>query len=416
MSASSLAEDYGLNGDAATQQNGKQKKFDIVPSTDPTTLAILKAREDAIKDRRLKGQHAKFIIAIIDRCLHPRHFHDYERGVCCAADSVTSKLVGVSRRTISTYRAHEATAKYIWCSLEPRPDKWPMTKYHLVCLHGPKPQRRTEWRDGGASYAEGGSGRAPLQADAAKRGRDKIFAALKAKRAQATLPLKGGMAVVPTPPPAGEIAPPVGSVRRLKAPKIEVLQAISARARKFFPQTAEAGFCGQQKPASADSGNGLLRSAEADFSGGEKPTSPVSRSGDRRTAEANGSHKETQLRELRASKERGKPPAPEKTFLEAIKERHADLADWLETFNGAYRSKVEKSRERIAAQMRIATPNQKPLLKRKVAALDELLDGPAPPPAEKPGATAKAAKPPPTAEEGAAIAAAMRKAVAEATR
>lgn len=412
MSAS-LAAEY-LGDEAPQKKNGHDPKFNIVAATDPATLAMLRSRDAAIKDRRLRGQHAKFVIASIDRCSQKAFYGEHGRGVCVTADSVMAAIVGVSRRTVIAYRSHAATADYLWFSKETRPDKWPITKYHLTCLHA-APKQRTEWTDQGASYAAGGVGRGGPNPEKAQIGREKIYAALKKKREQKLLALQGGVAVVPPtplpPPVIPPVTPPVCSSPRLKLPEKSVLQAISHRARNYFLPTGEAGFSCQEKRASPDKRSGLLPSREAGFSGGEKPVAPVKRSGLHRTGEANCEHKETQLRAESLSLERGKPPAPEKSFLEAIKERFPDLAPWLETFNGAFRSKVEKSRERIAVQFRAAAPNQKPLLKRKMAALDELLDGPSAPPAEKPAKVAASAATLPPKEEWAKGVKALREAI-----
>ena len=422
----SAAHDYGFSPDAPqTNGNGGHaaKVFSLKPAADPDTLAILRSREAAMADPDLNAPEKAFLTFAFDRCLNPRHYaENFRKGIAAVADSIVAKIFGVKERTVWNWRHNvrkiagrdvhgSAVRKYVWFSKFARPDKWAVTLYHLTCLH-PAPAERTEWTDGGASYAGGAAARqAQCDPAAAASGREKRNAALAAKRAQGALPLQGGIAVVPAP----VSPPPDGRKRGLRLPKSADFRRISADARNSVRLATEKLFGGQPKNSSADSRKTLRRTAEELFGSAPKNSSAHSRNGLPPSAEAGCEHKEPQIGEKRGSKEGGSPPAPEKTFLEAIKERFADLAPWLEGFNGAFRSKVEKSRERIAAQLRAAAANQRPLLKRKLAALDELLDGPAPPPPDaasvtRPAALAPARKPAGPVKSLPEVIAAMREA------
>jgi len=292
--------DPSTNGNGNGHTNGHDQIFRLQRTTDPDTLAILKSREAALKDPKLNRSEKSFVCFAIDRALHPDAYRNFEKGVTCIADSIVAEIFGVTERTVYNWRHNEAIRAYIWFSKTRRPDKWAMMVYHLSALH-PPPVEKTEWIDpAGGSYAAGAKARPPEpNPDKAAQGRATRNARLATKRAQQTLALPGGLAVV-----TGNSAPP-------PLPESAVLQGISADSRSNFRPTAETDFGSQPKPISADSRNGFRLTAETNFGCEPKPISAVSRKTLRSPAETGCRYKEPEkeLQKLTKKGGEGTPPS-----------------------------------------------------------------------------------------------------------
>jgi len=255
-----------------------QRKFEIKQATDPDTLLILHARDNALGDEKLSRSVRAFVCLVIDRALHPG-FND-EKGVVCMADSIVAKKLGVTVRTVYDWRHWAGIEKYVWFSKKGRPNMWPMMVYHLACLH---PAPRHDYKtDAEGTYAGGATDRMSPAEEIAARGREKRNAALAAKRAQKTLPLQGGIAVV------------TGSSNGTHPPESHGFRSISAEARKFVRLWTEKNFGPPPKKTSAESRRKLRQPAEENFGSEPKKTSAVGRSEERQPAEANCSHLEPQ--------------------------------------------------------------------------------------------------------------------------
>ncbi|HWH79906.1 MAG TPA: hypothetical protein VNT76_21140 [Candidatus Binatus sp.] len=281
---SSAAHDYGLH-ESNGNGNGdgkKPKPFGLHAIPDPDTLAILKSRDDAIHDKDLSASEKNFVVFAIDRATQYKFYQEFKKGITCIADSVVAEALGVTERSIYNWRHNPDVGRYLWFSKTRRPDKWAMMLYHLVCLH-PVPATRHEWKDrnGGGSYAGGSKARQaePDAADAA-RGREIRNAKLAAKRAQKTLPLTGGIAVV------------TGNFTPVQGLENTNLQAFSADCRNNFRPTAETPFGSQPKPVSADSRNAVRLTAESPFGSEPKEISAASRKTVLPTAETECHYKE----------------------------------------------------------------------------------------------------------------------------
>src|SRR6266496_2477000 len=71
------------------------------------------------------------------------------RGVVAISDTVNANKFGVSNRTIYTWKKTVEGCGYFWITDQYRPNMWPLTTYHLTCLH-PPPRGRTT--DNGGTY------------------------------------------------------------------------------------------------------------------------------------------------------------------------------------------------------------------------------------------------------------------------
>src|SRR6185436_14644305 len=79
-------------------------------------------------------------------------------GVVTMSDTVLAEVFRVSNRTIYTWKKTVADCEdYFWLTQQFRRNMWPITTYHLTCLH--RPQRTKTDRDG--TYGSDGSGRPP---------------------------------------------------------------------------------------------------------------------------------------------------------------------------------------------------------------------------------------------------------------
>lgn len=316
--------DERTNGNGHFNGNGhsngqpfRQKNFEIKPSTDPDTLKILEARDKALGDPALSRPVRAFVCFIVDRCLNPR-FYD-EKGVVCMADSIAAEKFGVTVRTIYDWRHWPGIDRYFWFSKKGRPNMWPMMVYHLTCLHAaPRFEQRT---DAGGTYAGGASDRVAPGQDVAAVGREKRNAALASKRAQKTLPLSGGIAVVEG--AKVPVAPgPIGSRPAIRLPKSARFRAISAQARKMFRRIAEESFGPPPKKISAGSRSKFRPGAEENFGGEPKKISAGSRNGLQPSAEADCRHLESQIGDSGVSLRGGEGKPPQDGTWEA------DFKEW----------------------------------------------------------------------------------------
>lgn len=336
------------------------RKFEITRATDPDTLLILHSRDAALGDPALSRPVRAFVCFVIDRALHPG-FND-EKGVVCMADSIAAKKFGVTVRTIYDWRHWPGITKYLWFSKKGRPNMWPMMVYHLACLHAaPRLDNRT---DADGTYAGGASDRVAPGADVAAIGRERRNAALAAKRAQKTLPLVGGIAVV------------TGSEPPFRFPKSATFRAISAQARNLFRRMAEENFGPEPKKISAESRRKFRQGAEENFGGEPKKTSAAGRSDSPVPAEADCRHLEPQSRVLSVSNE-GEALPPRLAALPEL--LRADVIAWAKTLPGTFRSKLEKQRSRLEAQRQAMRKSvARDVVAAKIECLDREIDGPLP--------------------------------------
>ena len=371
-----LPDSSELNGNGNGHENGKEQVFTLKKAVDPDTLLVLEARDMLLKDRRLNRPQQAFGCFLIDRALNPR-FYD-AKGVVCMADSIAAAVFGVTERTIYDWKWAVEEHGYFWITKKGRSNMWPMTTYHLACLH----KRHQEYKTDADGTYGGTKVRATPNDELAAQGRAARNAALARKRAQKTLPLMGGIAVV------------TGSAAAVPEVKNSNLKAISAAPRKNVRLPAEANFGSEPKKISALSRRKLRPGAEENFGSEPKNTSGQSRSAPPPTAETDCGHIEPQIREKEGSlREGGIPPA--------VAPLEKQISEWRDSLNGSYPSRLEKTRTRLLQQRQgMRKSEARDVLDRKLAILTELLDGPLPayePPA-KPVAKAAPEKPMTTEE------------------
>jgi len=273
------AEEFNGNGHAhgngnGNGHNGHAKIFSLKPATDPDTLAILDARRSALAeptDRLNRSMKACFC-EILDRALDPRFFD--AKGVVTISDSVLAQTFSVSNRTIYTWKKRIEDCGYVWLTQKWKSNMWPITTYHLSCLHKPKRDGKTD-TDG--TYGGGRFRSAPVNPGLGAR-----------KPGQPALPLPGSRQAppLPTPPEGLPGSPPT-------PPESESadLHGISALGRKKLRVSPEENFGSEPKPASGESRSQLRARAEASFGSEPKPASGESRSQLRAGAEASFRHK-----------------------------------------------------------------------------------------------------------------------------
>lgn len=319
--------------------------FTLAPKTDPDTLAMFTARRSARADARLTTSMKACFDEIADRSFNPE-FYD-AKGIVTISDSVLAEIFGVSNRTIYTWKRRIEECGYAWTSMKFKSNMWPLTTYHLSCLHKQLRQQRTD--------ADGTYGGRKFRQPPANPG-------LGARQPrQCSLPLPGSRSPAPEPESAD-------------------LQGISGESGKKLRLSAEANFGSEPKPISGESRNKLRARAEANFGSEPKLISGESRSQLPARAEADFQHRKDKVTGSGTSKGGKGTEAPPADAFEV----------WDNSLIGRFPSHLEKMREKFRSQVKLASPAGRALLKRKIARLDELLDGPQPEWAEKPVAAGPA--------------------------
>lgn len=132
--------------------NGQAKIFSLKPATDPSTLAILESRNRALADETLTRSIKAAFCFILDRSLDPAFFDHGQRGVVTISDTVIAEVFGVSKRTVFTWKRRLEDCGYVWLTRRPKSNMWPITTYHLSCLHKPRREAKT---DSDGTYGSG---------------------------------------------------------------------------------------------------------------------------------------------------------------------------------------------------------------------------------------------------------------------
>jgi hypothetical protein len=282
--------EYGFqNGQQNGNGNGHAKIFSLKPATDPDTLAILDARRNATADRRLTPSMKNLFTAIVDHALHPG-FYD-TKGVVTLSDSVLGQVLGKSNRTIYTLKKKLAEVGYVWLTQKFKSNMWPITTYHLTCLHKPRVSERT---DSDGTYGTGKGRHAPMNPGLGAR-----------RPGQPGLPLPGSR----TTHQEGES---------------EDLLRIAGDGGETLRPTPEENCGSDPKKTSGESRSKLRAGAEVNFGSEPKKTSGESRSALPAPPEADCQHLETQNRVNRGTESKtvirlgnravsvpdGKPAAP----------------------------------------------------------------------------------------------------------
>lgn len=339
--------------------NGHAKVFSLKPAIDPATQAILEARDHALRDERLNRPMKAFFCLVLDRSLDPAYYHPHPRGVVTLSDTVLAEDFRVSNRTIYTWKRKIEECDYFWLTAQFRKNMWPITTYHLTCLH--RPQRGRTDRDG--TYGSAGVGRPPPQNPG-----------LGARRpGQPGLPLPGSR---PTP----------------RKPKNADLLRISGGSGKTLRLSAEENFGSEPKNISGESRSQLRARAEENFGSEPKKTSGESRSPLRARAEADCQHIEGETTKEgdrdRGGEGEGAPPDQK-------------FEQWSREVETMFPSKLRKLQGELKEKLATARTNQaRHEWKRRLAVVDERLLGGKVEDAPQPKPAAPAPKPKePTSED-----------------
>jgi hypothetical protein len=320
------------NGDANGNGNGHQKIFSLSPGVDPDTIAVLEARRACRADQRLNRSMKACFDEIADRALNPS-FYD-TKGVVTISDTALAEIFMVSNRTIYSWKHQIAECGYVWLGKKFKSNMWPLTTYHLSCLHKKPAMQRT---DSDGTYGARRYRSAPVNPGLGAR-----------SPGQAQLPL-------------------AGSRKGNEEPKSEDLQVISAETRKNVPLSPEENFGSEPKPASGESRNGFRARAETDFGSEPKPASGESRNGTPVRAEANCRLKKAKVIGSGTSLggKRGSPP---------------DLGfdEWKKGLKGTFPSKLRDLQHELTAKIQSCrSDDARKEWKRRLAAVEEVrLGGP----------------------------------------
>jgi hypothetical protein len=262
--------------------NGTSKVFSLKPATDPDTIAVLEARRECRADERLNRSMKACFDEIADRALNPS-FYDL-KGVVTISDTALAKVFQVSNRTVFTWKMALVSAGYVWLTSKFKSNMWPITTYHLSCLHRQRAQSKTD-----ADGTYGGEKVRPGQTSKTLGAR---------KPGQPLLPLPGSRAL----PPEGKSAEN---------------QPISGETRKKLPVSPETDFGSDPKPASGETRSQLRGRPETNFGSDPKPASGETRSEFRVRPEADCRHKKAKGQGEVGIERKGGADAPPQSSWEA---------------------------------------------------------------------------------------------------
>lgn len=284
--------EYLPNGNGHSNGNGHQKVFELTRTIDSDTIAVLEARRACRADQRLNRSMKACFDEIADRALNPS-FYD-AKGVVTISDTALAEIFCVSNRTIYSWKHQIAQCGYVWLGKKFKSNMWPLTTYHLSCLHKKPAMQRT---DSDGTYG-------------ARRFR--------------SAPVNPGLGARQ---PGQPILPLAGSRNGNGDHKSADLLAISAEGRKNVPLSPEENFGSEPKPASGESRNGFRARAEESFGSEPKPVAGESRSGTPARAEADCRLKKAKVEGKGILKGVGAPPAADLDVERAFKEWEKRLDD-----------------------------------------------------------------------------------------
>jgi hypothetical protein len=272
---------YNGNGNGHHENgNGKTPAFQIKPATDPQTFVILDARRNALADERLTRSEKAAYCEILDRSLNPSLYDQKGRGIVTISDASLAELFRVTVRTIYTWKQNLIAAGLVWISKQFRPNMWPLTTYHISCLHRRPPAGKT---DAEGTYGKSDTFRPPPTPG------------LGARR-----PGQRGLALPGTRTPA----PPLSEVATAADPKNAEIQPISALARNALRLSAEEKIGSEPKLRSAQSRRKDRLRAEEKIGSEPKLRSAQSRSEDRPPTDPDFGHLQPQIRVTRGPEDK----------------------------------------------------------------------------------------------------------------
>ncbi len=353
----SARHEYGLD----ERHSEPEKKFSIQKAPiDPDTLAIFEARRNAFAEPRRRMDRAKYMFAeIVDRAMNSRCPGFLRKGSVIIPDSELARKFGVWESTIYNWKRQLCLCGYIWIEKQYRSDRWPITVYHLACIHQ-RPNFNTQNPDGtsnvgGARSAPGKVGEPTGNLD--EKGNPKVWSHGARKPGQKSLPL------------ATPHVPPVPWNDRPTDPEKAKIRAIVAAttASDWLPATTCTGCEPQLNPADSHNGHRLTAGAERGPQPHQNGAESHNAAGLPATTERG--HKRDSDRRLSHSESLGGETPPPDQELEA----------WKRKYRTAYEREIAPVKSELQAGMAAAAEEDKPWFKVRLDYLKSLRTGGTPP-------------------------------------
>jgi hypothetical protein len=324
------------NGNGHANGNGHQKAFNIVPAKEDTTGKILGVRDQVIADTRMDPGARLMFCYLLDQAVREGSY-DYF-GVVTHSQTYLARVLGCSPRTIWNYKDQLITHGYVWVTLKPMPNMIGMDCYHISILckrqHADKTTAEGFWGNG--------SGRALWKNPGL------------GAREPGQLHLRGNLLR-----------------RSLETSKNANLPENAGESGTGLPVSTETGCHGEPKQVATARSNPLPRATETGCHGEPKQVATGNRNRLPRTTETGCQHKKAKAVVKASQSIKGGVPPPESSDDQAFR-------IWFESLTGSFPSRLEKMRDKFKQQRKQASEAGRELLKRKIAKLDELLDGPQP--------------------------------------
>jgi hypothetical protein len=110
------------------------KVFQLTPARDESTLTILRAREDALRDRALTFGARYFFAVLLDLSLNPATMYAGTKGKVCISNMQLREFTGASKRVIFDWTKQLEHQRHIWMDKLRRPNTEPMNMFNVTRL------------------------------------------------------------------------------------------------------------------------------------------------------------------------------------------------------------------------------------------------------------------------------------------
>jgi len=336
------------------ESSGPRPVFRLAPSEPDLGQLILTARDEVVEDNSLSLGSRLMFVRILD--LSVRQSSNVRPGVVTISQMKLSEKFSVSERTIWNWRAELIGKRYVWMSLQPMPNAWPIDTYHVSAIHPPA-------NSGDKTTSEG------LWGNGTRRARP-------SNGLGARPPVSGEN---PTPGPrrnqlrvANSFIPPAKSSNLLEN---------ATAGRNPLRRGAETDCDWEPKQVATGSRNRLRLGAETGCDGEPKQIATGSRNQLRLGAETDCEHKKALGVGNSSLEVGGNPPLPPDLDLAAaIKDGDGAFGDWRDSWSlkspgnpgGEFRGKIVKELGRCRLKLQIQPG---PFWKRRAEHLQSVLDG-----------------------------------------
>jgi hypothetical protein len=314
----------------------KQKAFSLAPPEEDVSQQIINARKTVLRDQTLSDGAKVLFCFLIDLAVSRTTMYAF--GAVLISTTKLCENLNRCHRAIWKWKRQLVSKRYLWITKQPMPNFWPVDVFHITALVQPGDLQQLATRDG-------------LWGNGARR----------------TLPTNVGLGAR-------------GPVRRTECHR--TLTASNPSISSIVPENAtESGTELHQTTAQnmADRRTkcggepqpirrGAVKSAAGSRTKGHLPAA-------RNVSGA--PHKQSLLIKpkkvdvLSESEIKGLKAGPPQVLDDSFN-------NWVRSLEGSFPSRLDKMRDRFTEQLKKATADGKATLKRKIAHLDVLLDGPQP--------------------------------------